>query len=366
MELTSLSLLICAPLPSKPLSHRLSLHTIKPLFNEPFLLRTAKTWTSLATTRRKALWEMHMQHQEKASAQIGNLVAGDFQQQGLKARIGKPTPLASTIARAQVRTSSKLNLSLACKALQYSRNMANSTPLLPLKIDVTSDTICPFCFLGLRKLEKALELSPYTSPSSASRLFNPEIQYLPYQLDPTLPEDRALSKKEMYTKKFGAARFDAMEKMMVERGKEVGINFIYGGTVRSTMLSHRLLAKAHQVGGWKAQLAFLNLVFPYYFEKQGDPGDAEALAMFAHQASIFSSKSEADAFCKSDELTDEVRKGFVRARRAGITGVPNFEMTAQREGNVPVVAEVPGAQDPETLAAIIKQIAQKVQAQSHT
>lgn len=80
------------------------------------------------------------------------------------------------------------------------------------------------CSAGLRKLEKALELSPYTSSKSPSRIFDPQIQYLPFQLDPTLPNDRAFSKSEMYAKKFGADRFDGMVKMMKQRGKDVGID----------------------------------------------------------------------------------------------------------------------------------------------
>lgn len=96
--------------------------------------------------------------------------------------------------------------------------------LQPLSILVTSDTICPFCFIGLRKLESAISSSPLTNPTSSSRIFDVQIQFKPFQLDPTLPQDKALSKKESYYKKFGKTRFDSMEQMMIGRGKEVGIN----------------------------------------------------------------------------------------------------------------------------------------------
>ena len=95
--------------------------------------------------------------------------------------------------------------------------------LIPLKITVTSDSICPFCYLGLVKLQKGLELSPTTSSNDA-KVFDTSIEFLPFQLDPTLPKDKALNKREMYAKKFGPERMQGMEEMMKQRGKEVGIN----------------------------------------------------------------------------------------------------------------------------------------------
>ena len=88
---------------------------------------------------------------------------------------------------------------------------------IPLRIDITSDTICPFCFVGLRKLEKAL-----ATPSAAK--LDARIRFLPYQLDPRLPLDHALNKRDMYAAKFGPERVGAIEAMMAERGREVGIN----------------------------------------------------------------------------------------------------------------------------------------------
>ncbi len=111
------------------------------------------------------------------------------------------------------------------------------------------------------------------------------------------------------------------------------------------------------------QKRFLDLVFHHYFEAEGDPGDPEALAQFAHEAGVFASKSEADAFCASNELAREVEQGFQQARVKGITGVPNFEIVAQNPADadaVPVGAEIPGAQESETIVAFIAQIAKRV------
>jgi predicted DsbA family dithiol-disulfide isomerase len=95
--------------------------------------------------------------------------------------------------------------------------------LVPLSITVTSDSICPFCYLGLRKLQGALASSPVTSGAKAT--LKPEIRFVPFQLDPTLPEDKGINKRELYVKKFGGPqRVAAMEEMMKARGREEGIN----------------------------------------------------------------------------------------------------------------------------------------------
>jgi predicted DsbA family dithiol-disulfide isomerase len=95
--------------------------------------------------------------------------------------------------------------------------------LIPLTINIVSDSICPFCFLGLRKVQGALAASPVTSGPRAA--LKPEIRFAPFQLDPTLPEDRSMVKRELYVKRFGdPERVRQMEEMMKARGKEEGIN----------------------------------------------------------------------------------------------------------------------------------------------
>jgi predicted DsbA family dithiol-disulfide isomerase len=95
--------------------------------------------------------------------------------------------------------------------------------LVPLSITVTSDSICPFCYIGLRKLQGALAASPVTSGPNAT--LKPNIRFVPFQLDPTLPEDRAVNKRDRYIQKFGGVqRVAQMEDMMKARGREEGIN----------------------------------------------------------------------------------------------------------------------------------------------
>ncbi|CAO1627034.1 unnamed protein product [Sympodiomycopsis kandeliae] len=235
--------------------------------------------------------------------------------------------------------------------------------LIPLQITVTSDTICPFCFLGLRKLEKALSTSPLTSSSgpSSSAIFLPSVRFLPFQLDPTLPTSHGLNKREAYRKKFGAERVAGMEEMMKRNGEPYSIKFNYDGDIRNTTSSHRLMELAFHKGGWEKQLSLLNTLFPHYFEKAGDPGDINQLTKIGIQAGIFENEKEADEFFSSSQYQEEVQKAFILARQKGISGVPHFEIIAgdlQQDSIQKVKAEIPGAQEPDTFLAVFKQISE--------
>lgn len=158
---------------------------------------------------------------------------------------------------------------------------------------------------------------------------------------------------------------------MKSNGEQVGIKFDYGGDVRNTLLSHRLMERAYSgpsgsnAGNWEQQLALLDKLFPHYFEHRGDPGDADALARIAVEAGVFPSKEEALRFLtESNEYDEEVRRGIVDARRKGITGVPHFEIIAGNgvdEKEPAIKAEIPGAQDPETMVAVFRQLAEAYQ-----
>lgn len=245
--------------------------------------------------------------------------------------------------------------------------MPATRPMLhSLSVHVTSDTICPFCFLGLRKLEQALALSPYIGLHSSARIFEPDIEFLPYQLDPSLPKDTPVDKRQHYAELFGKSKVAPMEAAMKTRGEEFGIHFSYGGVIRSTFLSHRLLLLAYRKGGWPLQHAFLNKVMPFYFEQEGDPGDPAALAQLAVDAGVFSSTEDATSFIDSDELSADVEKGFARARKAGIRGVPNFEIVAHPvNGDAqPLKAEIQGAQDVATFVSVFDEMGKRAQAWS--
>jgi len=240
---------------------------------------------------------------------------------------------------------------------------------LTLVISITSDTICPFCFIGLRKLQAALSSSPLTSSNSTSKVFEYHIKFLPFQLDPSLPSDKGVSKKERYISKFGSAeRVAGMETMMLARGKEVGIAFSHGGLIRDTTLSHRLLERAYEQGGSPLQLALVEKLFHAYFENESDPGDPSALSTLSTQAGVFPSESAASTFLSSSELGAQVDDLFKLGYKKGITGVPHFEIEVRDgqvdnfgksttgSGKVLAQAEVPGAQDSVTFVSVFQKL----------
>jgi len=218
-----------------------------------------------------------------------------------------------------------------------------------INISIVSDSVCPFCLLGLRKLQAAIKLFQQSSPSTQFAL-----KFEPFLLDPTLPTDHGVNKRERYIKRFGGAeKVAAMEESMKARGKEYGINFSYDGNVRQTTDSHRMLWKAYEKGGEKQQLALVDRLFSGYFEHAQDPAEPSWLAQQAAQAGV-GSEEEMLAFLKSDEGKSEVAKGISNAQQLGINGVPFFILHKEGEGSKRF--GISGAQEPQTFQPVFEKL----------
>ncbi|KAF7319562.1 DSBA domain-containing protein [Mycena chlorophos] len=216
--------------------------------------------------------------------------------------------------------------------------------LKPLSLNVISDSICPFCYMGYKQLTIAIDAA-----KKENLPLDFKLRFKPFLLDPELPTDKPLNKRERYNSKFGAANFQRMEQQMIARGKGVGINFSYGGNLRQTIESHRLIEKAWLVGGEPKQRAIVEELFAGYFENEKDVGDYDFLAECAAKAGVFASKEEALAFLKTDELRDGVKKDITDAMRMGVEGVP-FILLNNRYA-------VSGAQGEDTFLHIFRKIA---------
>jgi len=215
----------------------------------------------------------------------------------------------------------------------------------PLKIDVISDSICPFCFIGKRNLDKAISISAEQNiPLSF------DVEFHPFLLDPSQkPGDPPQDKRQRYESKFGKERFAAMKQMMKERGKMVGIDFSYDGPVSQTTDSHRLLSYAYSRGGTPLQSALIERLFSGYFEHNADVGSPEFLATSAVEAGVFPTKEEAKEWVEGDELRNEVTKGVRRAQMMGVSGVPFFLIDQKYA--------ISGAEDPELFVQVFDKIA---------
>ncbi|EJD07845.1 thioredoxin-like protein [Fomitiporia mediterranea MF3/22] len=220
-----------------------------------------------------------------------------------------------------------------------------------IKIDVTSDSICPFCFIGKRKLDRAIEMAKEKGLNADF-----EVEFLPFLLDPTLKEDEPVSKKLRYEQKFGKERFDSMEAAMIERGKLNGINFSYGGNVRQTTDSHRLLTLAYEKRGQIMQADLVEKMFSGYFEQEQDIGDRDYLTTQAVAAGLFSSVEEAKNWLATDAKKEEVQQGILKAQAMGISGVPFFVFNNK--------FAISGAEDSELFVQVFERILGEARAPS--
>ncbi|KAG0263743.1 hypothetical protein BG011_008172 [Mortierella polycephala] len=208
-----------------------------------------------------------------------------------------------------------------------------------IKIDVVSDVVCPWCYIGKRRIDKAI--AAYKSkPGHEDVQF--EISWHPYQLDPSLSKSPT-PKMTMYAQKFGPDRAPLIRDRMIQVGKEEGINFEYSGNIVNTLDSHRLIAFATRKG---KQDAIVEALFKDYFE-ENKCGEIPTLIETAAKVGL--DRNEVEQFLKSDEGVREVQGEIVEAKMQGVQGVPNITIAEKYV--------LSGAQEPSTLEEIFNKVA---------
>lgn len=205
---------------------------------------------------------------------------------------------------------------------------------MTLKIKVYSDVVCPWCFLGKRRLEKSLE------KVDADRF---EVGYLPYELNPAQPNEGIDRKKYLYSK-YGPV-IETVDKRIEMMGKEVGIDYRFDRASRipNTFNAHRVIWFAAKEG---CQKAAVDSLFKAYFTDGRDLGDVRALAEVAALAGLDATQIE--KFLKSNEGIEEVRILEEKAYDLGISGVPHFVFGDE--------LEISGAQSVETFVSVLAQL----------
>jgi len=186
-----------------------------------------------------------------------------------------------------------------------------------IKIDVISDFVCAWCYIGHLDLERAIAQAQAENLSVSF-----EVQYHPFILNPSLSCDETIPKVDFYKKKLGDANFEKMTELVLARSKEEGLTFSYNGVVRQTHRPHRLMLKAYRVGGQATQLTLIKTLFKAFFEDDKDIGDVEILVPFAVSSGVFTTEADAKAFLDSHELEEEVKFMSGEAVKKGVTGVP--------------------------------------------
>ena len=207
----------------------------------------------------------------------------------------------------------------------------------PLAVTVYSDVICPWCYVGKRRLEAALG-----APAFRPRF---ELNWLPFELNPDMPAE-GITRAEYRMRKFGAERAAELDRSMTETGREVGIDFAFDRMQRtpSTKLAHRLIWEAGRQG---RQNEIVNRLFRAYFEEAQDIGEAEVLTKLAGEAGL-DAAGVAQALDGSESL-DAVMALVERGRSMGIQGVPFFILLGKYG--------VSGAQPPEFWREALPKIA---------
>jgi predicted DsbA family dithiol-disulfide isomerase len=202
---------------------------------------------------------------------------------------------------------------------------------LPLQVDVVSDVMCPWCYIGKRRLEKAVEMADLPV----------ELRWRPYQLDPTLPAEG--KPREAYlAEKFGSLeRAGELYATIRAAGEAEDIAFAFERIAVSpnTLDAHRLIRWAANAGP-EMQDAVVEALFRAYFAEGRHIGDASVLTAIAAEAGM-------DAGLVAELLAGDADRELVRheaelARELGVTGVPTF-IIANRYAVV-------GAQAPRQLA----------------
>ena len=221
-------------------------------------------------------------------------------------------------------------------------NMAKASPTLHL--DIISDFICPWCFIGKRKLDLAL--------SNISG-FQINLAWRPFRLDPTIADDGE-DRKEYLTRKFGTVKSDKFAASIQQAAIGTDIQFAFDKISRTpnTLNAHRLIRWS---GDYGLQHAIADDLFSAYFEHGKDIGDVEILieigAKYAMDETVLRSQFSSDAD------VSETRQLDAQARDAGVTGVPAFLMG----GKFLLV----GAQEPDYLNQIFSKAIVKLANPGH-
>jgi predicted DsbA family dithiol-disulfide isomerase len=206
---------------------------------------------------------------------------------------------------------------------------------MTLKIDIFSDVICPWCYLGESRLKKALESLPKTTKV--------EVNYLPYELNPATAE-AGVDRKKYLEAKYGS-RIKEADQRLKSLGQAMGIeyNFEKAERIPNTLKAHRLIWLASQKG---LQEKAVTGLFKAYFTDGIDIGDDHELASVASEWGM--DHAEVIQFLKSGKGMEEVRALEEKAYNLEITGVPFFIFNEK--------AAVSGAQEVETFKEIIKKM----------
>jgi predicted DsbA family dithiol-disulfide isomerase len=206
-----------------------------------------------------------------------------------------------------------------------------------MRIDIYSDTVCPWCYLGKRRFELAVAARPQ---------YEPRVTWRPFELNPDLPAE-GVDRAAYLAGRLGAPeRVAEADAELKRQGEASGIGFRFDliERVPNTRRSHLLMAHAARCG---LQTAVMDRVMRAYFEEGGDIGDIEVLVRLGVEAGLSEYETRSALILRAGQ--DGVVAAERHAAVLGITGVPTFVFDGQYT--------ISGAQEVGTLARVLDQVA---------
>jgi predicted DsbA family dithiol-disulfide isomerase len=205
-----------------------------------------------------------------------------------------------------------------------------------MRVDIWSDLVCPWCYVGKRRFEKALERFDHRA--------DVEVVHRSFQLNPAAPRDRTSDRREMLMQKYrlSPAQVEEMDARMTQVAAAEGLEFQLQGTVTgNTFDAHQLVHLGRERG---MQDPVVERLYRAYFTEQRSLFTPESLVDLAADAGL--DRDEAADVLRSNRYAEAVAADIATARRLGATGVPLF-VADDRYG-------ISGAQAPEAVLEVLQ------------
>ena len=217
---------------------------------------------------------------------------------------------------------------------------------MSFQIDVISDVVCPWCFIGKRNLERALETWRAKHPDEM-----PTVRWHPFQLNPQLPASGVPRKQYLENKFGGPERAKEIYARVSAAGKRADIDFAFDAieVQPNTIDPHRLM---HFAGEHDRQDEMAETIFRRYFIEGADLTDKDTLADIAAQAGM--NRDEVAAYLASDSDRELIAEQDRRARAIGVEGVPFFIFNQR--------ISLSGAQPPEVIVEAMEKAREELAA----